>query len=65
MTSSNGNISVSLAICERNPPVIGGFPSQIPVTRSLDVLLDLRLNKRLNIETQVIWDATALIMTTL
>ena len=37
-----------LALCERNPPVIGGFPSQRPVTGSLDVFFDLRLNKRLN-----------------
>ena len=38
-------ISTSLAICEGNPPVIGGFPSQRPVMLSLDVFFDLRLNK--------------------
>ena len=27
--------SASLALCEGNPPVTGGFPSQRPVTRSL------------------------------
>ena len=29
-----------------HPPVTGGFSSQRPVTRSIDVLFDLRLNKR-------------------
>ena len=37
-----------LALCEGNPPVTGGFPSQRPVTRSFDVFLDLRLNNRLS-----------------
>ena len=35
------------AICVGNSPVTGEFPSQRPVTRSLDVFFDLRLNKRL------------------
>ena len=35
-----------LVICEGNPPVTGGFPSQRPVTRGFDVFFDLRLNKR-------------------
>ena len=29
MTSSNGNISALLALCEGNPSVTGGFPSQM------------------------------------
>ena len=29
--------SALLVFCERNPPITGGFPSQRPVTRSLDV----------------------------
>ena len=37
-----------LTLCDRNPLVIGGFPSQRPVMRSLDIFFDLRLNKRLN-----------------
>ena len=37
-----------LAICAENSPVTGEFPSQRPVTRSFDVFLDLRLNKRLS-----------------
>ena len=41
MTSSNGNIF-------RHSPVTGEFPAQRPVTRSFDVFLDLRLNKRLS-----------------
>ena len=48
MTSSNGNIFRLLALCEGNPPVTGGFPSQRPVARSFDILFGLRLNKRLN-----------------
>ena len=48
MTSSNGNISALLVLCEGNPPATGGFPSQMPVTRCFDVFFDLRLNKRLN-----------------
>ena len=31
--------SVLLALCKGNPPVIGGFPSQRPVTQSFDVSL--------------------------
>ena len=37
------------ALCEGNPPVIGGFPSQRPVTGSFDAFFDLpdkRLSKR-------------------
>ena len=46
MTSSNGN--ALLAICAGNSSVTGEFPSQKPVTRSVDVFFDLRLNKRLS-----------------
>ena len=47
MTSSNGNIfRVTGPLCgEFTGP--GEFPTQRPVTRSFDVLFDLRLNKRL------------------
>ena len=41
--------SVSLALCEENPPVTGGFPSQRLVTRIFDVFfvcLDERLSKQ-------------------
>ena len=41
-------IKWKLALWEGNSPVTGEFPSQRPVTRSFDVLFDLRLNKRLN-----------------
>ena len=61
MTSSNGNIFALLALCEGNPPVTGGFPSQRPVTRSFGVFFDLR--KRLG--APVVCDAIALIMTSL
>ena len=40
--------SALLAICARNSPVPGEFPTQRPVTRSFDVFFDLRLNKRLS-----------------
>ena len=56
--------SALLALCEGNPPVTGGFPSQRPVTRGIDVSFDLRSNER-TIETPVIWDAIALIITSL
>ena len=48
MTSSNGNIfRVTGPLCgEFTGP--GEFPTQRPVTRSFDVLFDLRLNKRLS-----------------
>ena len=39
--------SVLLVICAGNSPVPGEYPTQMPVTRSLDVFFDLRLNKRL------------------
>ena len=45
-TSSNRNISASLAICAGNSPVTGEFPAQRPVMRSFDVFFDLHRNKR-------------------
>ena len=43
--------------------VNGGFPSQRPVTQSVDVFVDVRLNKQ--IVTPVSWDAIVVIMTSL
>ena len=40
--------SALLALCAGNSPDTGEFPSQRPVTRSFDVLFDLRMNKRLS-----------------
>ena len=37
-----------LALCARNSPVTGEYPSQGPVTQSFDVFFDLRLHKRLS-----------------
>ena len=37
-----------LALCAGNSPVTYEFPPQRPVTRSFDVLFDLRLYKRLS-----------------
>ena len=47
--------SASLAICEGNPPVTGGSPSQRPVAGSFDVFFDLRLNKRLSKQSRRRW----------
>ena len=48
ITSSNGNFSMLLTLCEGNSPVTGEFPTQRPVTWSFDVFFDLCLNKRLS-----------------
>ena len=45
--------SALLAICAGNSPVPGEFPAQRPVTRSFDILFDLRLNQRLSKQS---WD---------
>ena len=37
--------STLLALCEGNPLVTTGFPSQRPVTQSFDDFFDLHLNK--------------------
>ena len=51
--------SALLSICAGNSPVIGEFPAQRPVTRSLDVFFDLRLNKRLSKQTWGWWFETS------
>ena len=50
--------SASLALCAGNSPVTAEFPSQRPVTWSLDVSFDLRLNKRLNKQSRRRWFET-------
>ena len=40
--------SALLAFCVGNSPVTREFPAQRPVTRSVDVFFDLRLDKRLS-----------------
>ena len=50
--------SALLALCERNRPATGGFPSQRPVTRSFDVFFDQRLNKRLSKQSRRRWFET-------
>ena len=42
-------------LCEGNPPVTGGFPSQRAVTRSFDVFFDPRLKKRLSKQSRRRW----------
>ena len=58
MTSSNGkNFRVTGPLCgEFTGP--GEFPTQRPVTRSVDVFFDLRLNKRLSKQPWVWWFET-------
>ena len=50
--------SVLLALCARNSPITGEFPSQRPVTRSFDVLFDLHRNKRLSKQSRPRWFET-------
>ena len=58
MMTKMETFSVLLALCAGNTPVINEFPSQRPVTRSFDVFVDLRLNKRLNIYSWRRWFET-------
>ena len=48
ITSSNGKFSALPGLCEGNPSVICGFPSQRPVTRSYDIFFDVHLNRQLS-----------------
>ena len=50
--------SALLAICAGNSPVPGEFPAQRPVTRSFDIFVDLRLNKRLSKQSWSWWFET-------
>ena len=50
--------STLLDLCEGNPPVTGGFPSQRPVTWSFDVFFDLRLNEQLSKQSRCRWFET-------
>ena len=56
--SSKETLSALLDLCAGNSPVFGEFPSQRPVTRSLDVFFDLLLNKRLSKESRRWWFET-------
>ena len=56
----NENISALVAICEGNPTVTGGFPSQRPVMRSFDIFFYLRLNKLLGKQSRRRWFHTLL-----
>ena len=57
--------SALLALCAGNSLVTREFHSQKPVTRSFDVIFDMCLEQTIayTIVRRVIWDATALIMT--
>ena len=47
--------SAVLALCARNSPFVCEFRSQRPVTRSFDVFIDIRLNKRLGKQSRRRW----------
>ena len=53
-------LSALLALCERNPSVTDGFPSQRAVMWTFDVSFYVSLNKLLDKQSRglVIWDAT-------
>ena len=60
------SFSALLALCEANPPVTGGFPSQSPLTRSWCFLWSVpKQTVWQTTGTPVIWDAITLIMTSL
>ena len=50
--------SALLVICAGKSPVPGEFPAQRPVTRSFEVLFDLRLKKRLSKQSWGWWFET-------
>ena len=50
--------SALLTLCEGNPPVIGGFLSQRPLTWSFDFFFDVPLNKRLGKQSRRWWFET-------
>ena len=52
--------SAILALCAGNSPVTCEFPSQRPVTRSFDVLFNLRVYKRLSKQSWSWWFETQL-----
>ena len=51
-------VSALLAICEGNPPVTGGFPSQRASNTGFDDFFDVSLNKRLSKQTNRRWKET-------
>ena len=51
-------LSALVALCARNSPVTGEFPSQRPVTWSFDVFFYLRLNKQLSKQLRRWWFET-------
>ena len=52
------SVSALLDLCEGNPPVTGGFPSQSASNTGFDVFFDICLNKRLNKQTSRWWFET-------
>ena len=54
------HFSALLALCDRNPPATGGFPSQRPVTRNIDVFVVRHPNKRVSKQSRRRWFETPL-----
>ena len=57
--------SALLALCAGNSPVTGEFPAQRSVASNFDVFFDLKKTVEQKIVRLVIWDAIALIITSL
>ena len=55
LTTPHDDVSAKLAIFPGNSSVTGEFPAQRPVTRSFDVFLVLRPNKRLSKQSRGWW----------
>ena len=53
-------LSVFLALCDVKPSATDGFPHKGRVIQSFEVIFDVVLNKMLNKQWLVIWDATTL-----
>ena len=60
-------VSALLALCEGNPPVTGGFPSQWASNASCDVFFDVKSKQtaKQTVEPPVIGDARMFIVTSL
>ena len=52
-------LSTLLALCDGNPPVTGGFPSQGVIIRISDICLVVRLNKLLSKQSSYWWSETS------
>ena len=47
-------VSALVAVCEGDPPVTGGFPSQRAISAGFDIFFGVSLNKLLNKQTMLL-----------